>query len=222
MNRETRKLNPKLLLFMIVGIIILAGVACQSGEVITPAEATARAKESRAVVVKKTATPGGKTGSGGNVIPSGSKATLVGKAYLVNIYKEAGSTRILTQQEKGVEVDVQDVTDVDGETWYLIKAPAGQGWVKAENLQPFESEKEGAKGSEGPQIGDTVFLTGKAYLINLYKEPGSTRIIAQQERGVAVVIKDITELEGETWYLIDAPTGLGWVKGENITTEKPQ
>ena len=217
MNRDPKKLNPKLLLFMIVGVIILAGVACQTGEVITPEEATARAKESRAVVVKKTATPGGKSTTGGDVIPSGSKATLVGKAYLINIYKEAGSTRILTQQEKGVEVEVQDVTEVDGETWYLIKAPAGQGWVKAENLSiPKKSEA-----AEGPQVGDTVYLAGKSYLINLYKEPGSNRIIAQQERGVAVEIKDIADHEGETWYLIDAPTGLGWVKGENITTEKP-
>ena len=220
MKQDTRNLNPKLLLFLIVGIIILAGVACQSGEVITPAEATARAKEARAIVIKKTATPGGKTMAGGDVIPSGAKAKLVGKAYLVNIYKEAGSTRILTQQEKGVEVEVQDVTHVGDETWYLIKAPAGQGWVKAENLELVE--EEGAKAaSEGPQIGDTVYLAGKAYLINLYKEPGSTRIIAQQERGVAVEIKDIQEEDGELWYLIDAPTGLGWVKAENITTEKP-
>jgi hypothetical protein len=221
MNRELSKLNPKLLLFMIVGVIILAGVACQTGEVITPAEATARAKEARAVVVKKTATPGGKTSSGGDVIPSGSKASLVGKAYLINIYKEAGSTRILTQQEKGVEVEVEDVTHVGDKTWYLIKAPAGQGWVKAENLQPVE-EKKKADASGGPQVGDIVYLTGKSYLINLYKEPGDLRIIAQQERGVAVEIKDITEYEGETWYLIDAPTGLGWVKAENITTEKPK
>lgn len=221
MNRESRKLNPKLLLFIIVGIIILAGVACQSGEVISPEEATARAKESRAVVVKKTATPGGTSHTGGDVIPSGSKATLVGKAYLINIYKEAGSTRILSQQEKGVEVEVQDVTNVNDETWYLIKAPAGQGWVKAENLE-IVGEEKGSESGEGPQVGDTVYLAGKSYLINLYKEPGSTRIIAQQERGVAVEIKDIADHEGETWYLIDAPTGLGWVKAENITTEKPK
>ncbi len=218
MNRDAKKLNPKLLLFMIVGIIILAGVACQTGEVITPAEATARAREARSVVLKKTATPGGKTDVGGDVIPAGAKATLVGKAYLVNIYKEAGSTRILTQQEKGVEVEVQDVTKIGDELWYLIKAPAGQGWVKAENLS---LPKEGSSAAEGPQVGDTVFLTGKSYLINLYKEPGSTRIIAQQERGVAVEIKDTAEHEGEKWFLIDAPTGLGWVKAENVTTEKP-
>ncbi len=220
MNEDAKKLNPKLLLFLIVGIIIMAAVACQTGEVITPAEATARAKESRAIVTKKTATPGGKTEAGGDVIPSGTKATLVGKAYLVNIYKEAGSTRILTQQEKGVEVVIQDVTHVGDETWYLVEAPAGQGWVKAENLEV--AEKGGSTEGASPQVGDIVYLTGKAYLVNLYKEPGDLRIIAQQERGIAVEIKDILEEDGELWYLIDAPTGLGWVKAENITTEKPK
>jgi len=216
MKQTDKKLHSKLILFLIAGFILLAGIACEKGEVITPAEATARAKQSRAVVVKKTATPGGKTGAGGDVIASGTKATLVGKAYLVNIYKEAGSSRILTQQEKGIEVEVQDVTDVKGETWYLIKAPAGQGWVKAENLEVKED-----KIAAGPQVGDTVYLAGKAYLVNLYKEPGDLRIIAQQERGAAVEIKEIVEQDGEVWYLIDAPTGIGWVKAENITTEKP-
>jgi len=219
MKKDAKKLNPKLLLFLIASIILLAGVACQTGEVITPAEATARAVEARSVKTKKTATPGGKTEGGANVIPSGSKATLVGKAYLVNIYKEAGSTRILTQQEKGVEVVVQDAQHIGDETWYLIQAPAGQGWVKAESLQ---AEKQGgAEAGAAPKVGDTVYLKGKAYLISLYKEPGGTRIIAQQERGAPVEIKDAQEVDGETWYLVEAPTGLGWLKAENISTEKP-
>ena len=217
MNRDIRNINPKLLLLMIVGVIILAGVACQSGEVITPAEATARAKQKRAVTIKKTATPGGKTESGADVLGNGTKAKLVGKAYLVSIYKEPGSTRILTQQEKGVEVEVQDTQAVDGVTWYLIAAPAGQGWVKAENLEA----EGGAASDSGPQPGDTVYLTSKSYLVNLYKEPGNIRIIAQQERGVPVEIQDIQELDGNLWYLIDAPTGIGWVKAESISIEKP-
>ena len=207
----------KFILFLVLGVLILASAGCVKGEVITPAEATARAKESRAVKIKKTATPGGKTQSGGDVIPSGAKATLVGKTYLINIYKEPGSTRIHVQQEKGVEVTIQDATEVNGETWYLIDAPAGQGWVKAENLEIQQGESAAA----GPKKGDTVYLTGKTYLINLYQEPDGKRIIAQQERGVAVTVEDIQEVDGETWYLVDAPTGLGWVHGDNITLEKP-
>ena len=220
MKRKNRHQFLKLVLLLLSSLALLLVVSgCEKGEVITPAEATARAKEARAVKIKKTATPGGKTESGSDVIPNGTKATLVGKAYLINIYKEPGSTRIHVQQEKGVEVEVMDVTKVNGETWYLIDAPAGQGWVKAENLELKTPGREEASGGLKP--GDTAYLTGKSYLINLYQEPDGKRIIAQQERGAAVQIQDIHEGDGETWYLVDAPTGLGWVRAENVTAEKP-
>jgi hypothetical protein len=74
---------------------------------------------------------------------------------------------------------------------------------------------------EGPQIGDTVYLGGTSFLIRLLDKPGGTRMIAGQEKGVEVQIVNITEYENERWYLVDAPTGEGWVPEENITTEKP-
>ena len=73
----------------------------------------------------------------------------------------------------------------------------------------------------GIQVGDVVYLTGKGYLISIVAEPGSMRMIAGQERGVKVTIIDVADVEGETWYKIDAPTGDGWVPAENIATEKP-
>lgn len=73
----------------------------------------------------------------------------------------------------------------------------------------------------GIQVGDVVYLTGKGYLISIVAEPGAMRMIAGQERGVEVTIIDVADVEGETWYRIDAPTGEGWVPAENITTEKP-
>ena len=69
--------------------------------------------------------------------------------------------------------------------------------------------------------GTTVYLTGRTYLINIFDAPGSLKMVAGQERGVAVVILDSTLLEDEIWYLIDAPTGQGWVHEENLTTEAP-
>ena len=69
--------------------------------------------------------------------------------------------------------------------------------------------------------GTTVYLTGRTYLINIFDAPGSLKMVAGQERGVAVVILDSTLLKDEIWYLIDAPTGQGWVHEENLTTEKP-
>ena len=69
--------------------------------------------------------------------------------------------------------------------------------------------------------GTTVYLTGRTYLINIFDAPGSLKMVAGQERGVAVVILDSTLLEDEIWYLIDAPTGQGWVHEENLAIEAP-
>ena len=52
--------------------------------------------------------------------------------------------------------------------------------------------------------------------------PRAERLSAPtQEKGVQVEILNVTEYEGEKWYLIDAPTGEGWVPAENILTEAP-
>jgi hypothetical protein len=74
---------------------------------------------------------------------------------------------------------------------------------------------------EGPQVGDVVYLSGTAFLIRLVDKPGGTRMIAGQEKGVQVEILNLTEVEGEKWYLVDAPTGEGWVPAENVFTEAP-
>ena len=74
---------------------------------------------------------------------------------------------------------------------------------------------------EGLQPGDTVYLTNKSLLVSLMSEPGGNRMIAGQERGVEVKIVQVANVEGVLWYLIDAPTGQGWVPEDNITTEAP-
>jgi len=81
--------------------------------------------------------------------------------------------------------------------------------------------EEGSSAPQGPQVGDAVYLTGRGFLISLVSEPGATRMIAGQERGVEVTIIEIAEHEGELWYKIDAPTGEGWVPAENITADAP-
>lgn len=87
------------------------------------------------------------------------------------------------------------------------------------NLTPEEEVNTDIEIS-GPQPGETVYLTGKAYLISIVDEPGSIHIIASQQKGVEVTIIKIVEHEGEFWYFVDTPTGEGWVSAENITTEK--
>lgn len=81
-------------------------------------------------------------------------------------------------------------------------------------LTPFVSENS-------LELGTTVYLTGKGYLINLMDAPGSLRMIAGQERDTEVTIVESTTHEGEIWYRVSAPTGEGWVPEENVTTEKP-
>jgi len=84
-----------------------------------------------------------------------------------------------------------------------------------------EQEQETPQAPEGPQVGDTAYLAGKGYLIRLVDKPGGMKMIAGQEKGVEIKIVNMTEYEGETWYLVDAPTGEGWVPAENVSAEKP-
>lgn len=203
------------ILILLIGSLLLVSLACQTGEILTPAEATARAVEVRSVKIRtiKSAT-GTKTKEELKGPQPGDTVELTGKGFMISLYQEPGATRIIAQQERGTNVVLKDRQDVNDETWYLIDAPTGLGWVKAENVKEIETEAK-------PKPGDTVYLKGKGYMINLYQEAGGTRIIAQQERGAKVTIKDMTEVNGKTWYLIDAPTGLGWVDEASISVEAP-
>ena len=217
-------MKPRIALPLIAGLLLLAGLACQTGEVLTPEEATARARESRSVQTGITSVPSANdtTPTPGGLTP-GTAAELTDRSFMVNLYSEPGGTRIIAQQESGAEVTIEDTTTVDGNDWVLVTAPTGLGWVKEENVKVTESEteEEGSATTEGIQVGDIVYLTNRGFMVNLYGEPGSLRMIAQQERNVQVTIIEITELDGELWYLVDAPTGLGWVPAENISIEEP-
>ena len=56
--------------------------------------------------------------------------------------------------------------------------------------------------------------------MNFLDAPGG-KIVAGQERGMAITILQVAQVDGATWYQIDAPAGQGWVPAENITTEAP-
>lgn len=72
------------------------------------------------------------------------------------------------------------------------------------------------------EIGSVAYLTGRSYLVSIVASPGSLRMIAGQEQGVAVTILDSTFYEDTIWYLIQAPTGQGWVSEANLTEEAPE
>lgn len=223
MNTAVRNRQPALLWLIV--LLVLTGLACaQAGEILTPAEATERATG---------ALPGtDREGSTAGNFQVGDTAALTGRSFLVNIMDAPGG-RISAGQERGVEVEILQATEVEGDIWYQIQAPTGTGWVRYDNLEPVEGEEaeaeseEGTGGDEGEEAaggiaaGETVYLTGRSFLVNLLDQPGG-RIVAGQERGAAVtVLGSTTDDSGALWYQIDAPTGQGWVPEENIATEAP-
>ena len=118
-------------ILLIIGLLLLFTLACQTGEVLTPAEATARAHEARSVKINNPALIGSK---GSERAPTdkgpqpGDTVELIGKGYMISLFQEAGSNRISAQQERGTQVTVKDSSVIDGEIWYLIDAPTGLGW----------------------------------------------------------------------------------------------
>jgi hypothetical protein len=197
-------------IILLSGLLILASLACaQAGEILTPDEATARAQEAIQPVVS------GSSSVSGGAFEAGATATLVGRSLLVNLFDAPGG-KISAGQERGATVTVLEASMLGDVVWYKISAPTGEGWVPEENLEPAA----GTEAIEGPQPGDGVYLQGRSFLVNLLDEPGG-KIVAGQERGMAVTILQVAEVDGTVWYKIDAPTGQGWVPAENITTEEP-
>ncbi len=199
-------------ILLMIGLLVLTSLACaQAGEILTPAEATARAVE-----VAPVFTTGDSSVEGG-VFEAGDKAVLTDRSFLVNLYEAPGG-KISAGQERGAEVTVLEVSTESGGIWYKIEAPTGEAWVPAKNLEAPEDEADTAVA--GPQPGDGAYLQGKSFLVNLLDTPGG-KIIAGQERGAAVTILQVAKVDGAVWYQIDAPTGQGWIPAENITTEAP-
>ena len=218
-----RQLNTSVAIFLLLGLLLLAGLACdQAGDILTPAEATARAEEAKGPT-RPAPTPNAAAIAADFQV--GDTVEFTGSGHLVPMYRQPGDTVAFSYAGKGETATVLAFEEVEGDAWFEIKGGAGQGWVKVEYLMIPEGEAGdevgGEPAAEGPQVGDTATLVGSGYLITLVNAPGATRMQAVQERGVEVTILDVADHEGETWYLIDAPTGQGWVKTENISTEAP-
>lgn len=198
-------------ILLIIGLLILTSLACaQAGEILPPAEATARAVEASQPV-----NYGGDSVSGG-LFEAGDSATLKGRNFLVNLY-DAPDGKISAGQERGSAVTIVEVATSGDLVWYKVEAPTGEGWVSSESLEAPEEE---ATLIEGPQAGDAAYLTGRSFLVNILDAP-SGKIAAGQERGMAITIIEVIQIDGEVWYHINAPTGQGWVPAENVTDEAP-
>jgi len=204
--------KPPTALKWMLALLLLASLACQTGEILTPEEATARAQQAQGGGAR----PAPST-AGGAEFQVNETVEFTGTEFLIPLRKEPSSdVSPFSFAGRGDQATVLGSQQAEGEVWYLVKSAAGEGWVPAKFLK-----STGPSAAEGPQPGETVYLTGKSFLINLVDEPGSKRIIANQERGAAVTILEVVEHEGQLWYRIDAPTGQGWVPADNISTEAP-
>jgi hypothetical protein len=210
-------------LLLFIALLVFVSLACeQSGRILTPEEATAEAGEN---VFQPS--EDGESAAGAEFSP-GSNASIIGSGFLINLLDVPGG-RIVGSQARGSTVEVIESAEFEGEIWYHVDSETGEGWLRAENLEAVEGESagesegedEGESTASGPGEGDTVYLVSNGFLVNLLREPNG-QILAVQERGVSVTIVDVFEAEdGALWYLINAPTGEGWVPAENITEEVP-
>jgi hypothetical protein len=207
-----KKTSARRAVVLAIGLLVLASLACsQAGEILSPEEATAQAIEASKPKVVVTADV-----VGGTDFAPGDEIEFVGAGYLVPLKKNPGDRSAYSHAGRGDLGVVLSSQVVDGEVWYQVDGPSGKGWVQTENLKALEGEAA----TEGFQTGDEAYLVGQGYLINILSEPGG-KLVANQERGVLVTVVGSADYKGEIWYLIDAPTGEGWVKTENLTTEEP-
>lgn len=194
------------------GMLLLISLACtQSGEILTPEEATQRVQateDAKIVQIDEQAESA--------ELSNGDTFEFVGTGFLVSLYAEPGARTAYSHASRGDEGVVISSEVLDGIVWYQVDSGAGEGWVPEESVKALEGS-----GTTDEFLGQTAYLTGKGYLINIVEEPGSLTIIANQERGVEVEVLKKVEEGGKSWYLIDAPTGQGWVVEDNLTLEDP-
>lgn len=120
-----------LIILSVVSLLFIFSLACkQSGEIISPAEATQRYEATQA------ADPGDIVvqAEGAAFLP-GDTATLSSEGHLVGLYKEAGAKNAYTYATKGDEVTITSSLDLEGVFWYRVDSPAGNGWLPETNLE---------------------------------------------------------------------------------------
>ena len=116
-----------------LSLLFLLSLACkQSGEILTPAEATQRyeatqAAQSGDVVVE----------AEGAVYDPGDQAVLTSEGHLVGLYKEADARTPFSYATRGDEVMITSSVDIEGVIWYQIESTAGDGWLPGNNLEPL-------------------------------------------------------------------------------------
>jgi hypothetical protein len=204
------KQKPLLSLWLILGILLAFTLACaQSGEIITEAEATARAMP--------TAAPTRAAMHVDSAFEVGDEIELTSTGFLVPLYQNADDRTAFSHAARGDTGSILGAELVDDVLWYQVESGAGTGWVASEYVKSVGGEIIGGVW----QPGTTVYTNAKGFLTNLFDGPGSMHIIAGEGRGVAITVLESADVDGVNWYLVDTPTGQGWVAEENLSLEKP-
>lgn len=201
-------MSRTLALLLSLSSLALAVLACETGQVLTPDEAT-----QAAILTRQ---PGSQAGAAvGAQFEVGDRIQFAGVSFLIPLRAAPGDTQAVSHVSRGDTAEILEVAGLNDVVWYKVDSQGGQGWVTSNNLKL-------ASGLEASfSVGDEAFLIGRAFLINLYDGPGSTRFIAGQERGVRVTILEVDDVNGVAWYRVQAPTGEGWVAEENLSAEPP-
>lgn len=127
---ERRKLT---LILAVLGLLFIFSLACkQSGEIITPAEATQRFEATQAADSGDVVT----SVEGAEFAP-GDQAILTSAGHLVGLFKEADGRTPFSYATRGDEVTVTSAVEIEGVVWYQIDSTAGDGWLPEENLDPL-------------------------------------------------------------------------------------
>ena len=134
----------------------------------------------------------------------------------VPVYKDAGDNKPFIEVPTGTNGKVDSSVLVDGEVWYKILSSVANGYVTIDGLK---DSSDGGK-TISFEVGDTPYLNGISYLVQLFDSPGSLMARIQQERGIQVEILQIEALDdGAVWYEVDSPAGQGWVTADSLSVD---
>ena len=126
---ERRKLT---LILAVLSLLFIFSLACkQSGEIITPAEATQRYEATQAAESSDVV-----TSVEGAEFDPGDQAVLTSAGHLVGLFKEADGRSPFSYATRGDEVTVTSAVEIEGVIWYQIDSSAGDGWLPETNLDP--------------------------------------------------------------------------------------
>lgn len=127
----------------------------------------------------------------------------------------------------GDTVSVTGSRTIDGKLWYRINLPnGGQGWVNGTLVSrtkpappPPEPDKTTIPEVKGAEITEGTYVVITSDKAKIVAEIGSeTAIAADVQKGMAVQIQSVQEVDGKTWYQVRSKRFNidGWVSSSSV------